>query len=168
MASYQWTQADVDAHNAKLTKVRAPDVVQGRGYAIDPPAKGSKYRNVRTVTADGEKFDSIAEADFWIELKVREQAGEIRDLKRQVRFGLYAPDFSTSRSYTASCEMHSVDIATAVRHYPMVSEYVADFVWTDGTTGRYVVADKKGHRTQMYKLKRKWLALQSGIDILEV
>ncbi len=36
------------------------------------------------------------------------------------------------------------------------------------TAGSLVVADTKGKLTDVYKLKRKWLRLQEGIEIREV
>ena len=108
-------------------------------------AKPSKYRNVKVVI-DGETFDSKAEAAYWQQLRLREKAGEIRDLRRQVEFPLF------------TCDWDDLKV--------QVSTYVADFVWCEGP--RRIVADKKGKRTAMYLLKRKWLELQQGIVILEV
>lgn len=158
MATGNWTEADVLAHNAKLGKrrrmntlmdVNATSLKVFEAMLDHPvPVKKSKYRNIR-CEVDGEKFDSKAEAEFWLELKQRERLGEIRDLRRQVPFPLLCP-----------AELGTVHLE--------VARYIADFVWTDGTTGRQVVADKKGHRTREYLLKRKWMALQYGIEILEV
>ena len=131
-----WTQADVDAINAK----------RGAAMPAHRPPK-SKYRNVRTVI-DGEKFDSKREANYWLLLKAREKAGEISSLKRQVEFPLY-------------CAAGDRGIQVAV--------YVADFWYLDsgGKCALHVV-DAKGHRTQVYELKKKWLFLQQGISIEEV
>lgn len=156
MLKYQWTQADVDAHNAKLSKGRGVRMLTAAVEGAIHETKRSKYRNVR-CEIDGQKFDSKAEAEFWLELKLRERAGEIRDLKRQVLFLLYCP----------VQQWHEVGTITpSVK--AEVARYVSDFTWIDGTTGRLVVADKKGHRTREYLLKRKWMALQYGIEILEV
>jgi hypothetical protein len=119
-----------------------------------PGAKPSKYRNVRIVV-DGETFDSKAEAAYWQGLKLREKAGEIHGLQRQIHFPLYAPSMDE-----AGIVLQDGSI--------VVSEYIADFVWREGPEWRLVVADKKGKRTTMYLLKRKWLELQQGIQILEV
>lgn len=104
----------------------------------------TKYGNVKT-TVDGEKFDSAAEARRYQVLKIMERAKEITDLKRQVRYPLVA---------------HAVEPVA-------VAFYVADFVYRRVSDGVEVVEDCKGFRTDMYKLKRKWMKACYGIDILE-
>ena len=47
----------------------------------------SKYKNHRVVV-DGISFQSKKEANRWLELKLMAAAGEILDLRRQVRFEL--------------------------------------------------------------------------------
>ena len=49
--------------------------------------QGNKYKN-RKVFMDGIKFDSAKEARRYRELKLLEDAGEITDLRRQVRYEL--------------------------------------------------------------------------------
>ena len=102
----------------------------------------SKYRNVRTRTPDGLTFDSRREAEYWLGLKAREKAGDISDLRRQVPFALLAPG------------------------NVIVAHYIADFVYRHG--GKAHVVDVKGVKTQMYRLKKKWLDLQEGVVIEEV
>jgi hypothetical protein len=111
-------------------------------------AKPSKYKNVKVVV-DGITFDSKREAAYWVGLKAREKAGEINCLRRQVVFPLMAPQ--------ASSPSFGVQVAF----------YIADFVFDDADGHRHVV-DAKGARTAIYKLKRKWLFLQDGIEIEEV
>jgi hypothetical protein len=115
--------------------------------------KPSKYRNVKTV-ADGQTFDSRREADYWLLLKSREQLGEIANLRRQVRFELCCPDQSAPNLST------------------VVAYFVADFVYEtyNIVTDKNVmhVLDAKGMRTQIYKLKAKWMMLQHGIMVQEV
>jgi len=113
------------------------------------PAK-SKYRNVKTMIGS-EKFDSKREADYWQELKIREKAGEIYDMKRQTPFDLL-------------CAVGDPNDGIAA----VVSTYVADFVFYTRCDKRRHVVDAKGKRTQMYALKKKWLELQSGVIIEEV
>lgn len=132
-------------------KVTSTDLAKlGRQPVTDLtlPQRRSKYRNVR-VEVDGIMFDSKREAEHWLSLKAREQAGEIRDLKRQVRYNLICPNPERLIHYT-------------------VSEYVADFDYYVVATGEHIVSDAKGHRTREYLLKRKWLELQEGIAIVEV
>jgi hypothetical protein len=53
-----------------------------------------------------------------------------------------------------------------------VAHFVADFVYEiyDINTGQNIqhVVDAKGLRTQMYRLKAKWMMLQHGIMVQEV
>lgn len=114
-----------------------------------PAAKQSKYRNQR-VEVDGLMFDSKREGAAWLRLRAREQAGEIANLKRQVEFPLLCPCSSTPGMNVE------------------VSRYVADFTYDDVQTGVTHVLDAKGVKTQVYLLKRKWLALQTGIQIEEI
>jgi hypothetical protein len=131
-----WTQVT----EAQLRK-RLPDATASKS--------ASKYRNVK-VEVDGLRFDSKREALYWLDLKAREAAGEIRDVRRQVVFGLFAP-------------VHDKPGMTA-----MVSSYIADYTYVVVATGSPVVVDVKGVRTRLYLLKKKWLAIQSGIVIEEV
>ncbi len=131
----QWTMADIERLNAK----------RGATMPAHVPTK-SKYRNVKTMVGT-EKFDSKREAQYWAELKLREKAGDISNLRRQQPLDLCCP--------------------TTPNQSVVVSQYIADFVYQDRDFKTHVV-DAKGKRTQMYTLKKKWLELQSGVIIEEV
>lgn len=107
----------------------------------------SKYHARKTVV-DGITFDSRREAKRYGELKLLERAGVIRDLKRQVRYELI-PAFNVGG-----------------KHYRPTS-YVADFVYTDVKSGKEIVEDVKGVRTDVYRLKSKMFAHKFGVSILE-
>lgn len=111
------------------------------------PSKKSKYHAQKTVL-DGIKFDSKKEANRYAELKLMERAGLIKGLQRQVRFELIPP--------------FDVD----GKHYRPTT-YVADFVYTDVKSGKQVVEDCKGFRTDIYRLKAKMFAHKFGVSILE-
>lgn len=112
-----------------------------------------KYHNVR-VYMDGVTFDSVREAQRWNELKLMRMAGEITELRRQVRYELLPTqkvrDWKTGK---------------------MKSErgvsYVADFVYRD-RSGEFVVEDTKGVKTKDYVIKRKLMLKVHGIQIHEV
>lgn len=108
---------------------------------------GSKYHAKKTVV-DGITFDSKREADRYIFLKGMEEDGTIGDLRRQVRYEL-VPAFDVDG-----------------RHYRPVF-YVADFVYVDKETGKTVVEDVKGMRTDVYRLKSKLFARRYGMSIKE-
>jgi hypothetical protein len=122
-----------------------------RKIGVQP--KPSKYRNVK-VTIDGEQFDSKREAAYWQGLKAREAAREIHSLARQVPFALCCPDRTSIEDQQ-------------VRSALVVAQYFADFSYYDRDGTRHVV-DAKGHRTQEYRLKKKWVELQDGVLIEEV
>lgn len=84
----------------------------------------SKYGNVPVTTADG-RFDSTGEERYWrTVLKVREAAGEIHELKRQVSFelrgknggliGKFRPDYTFTERvenvYDKSDRFHKVAV----------------------------------------------------------
>lgn len=108
---------------------------------------GSKYHAKKTVV-DGITFDSKREADRYLVLKSMEEDGAIEDLRRQVRYEL----------------MPAFDVDG--RHYRPVF-YVADFVYVDKETGKEVVEDVKGMRTDVYRLKSKLFARRYGKVIKE-
>jgi hypothetical protein len=104
----------------------------------------NKYSNIKTVTADGIKHDSRKEARRWVELTLLQRAGEISDLKRQVKYELI-PKQEGERAVT----------------------YIADFVYIDNKTGNTVIEDCKGFKTDVYKLKKKLFQYRYGIKIKE-
>ncbi len=136
----RWTQGDVDA------------LMSDRGRAAQAATpKPSKYRNVKT-TVDGITFDSKREALHYHELKMRERAGEIYGLERQKRYPLMTAHYNI--------QLDQIDVC------PTVCEYVADFYYLDSSNHRPHIVDVKGGKeTAMFALKRKWLFLQSGIEI---
>lgn len=104
------------------------------------PEKKSKYSSAKT-DIDGIRFDSKKEAEFYAELKLREKAGEISDLRLQPRYLLQEAFKHEGKQYR---EM----------------EYVADFEYVeDGIT---VVVDVKGFRTAVYMIKRKLFLYRYG------
>lgn len=109
--------------------------------------KGSKYHN-RKVTIDGETFDSKKEARRWLELKYLEKAGEIKGLRRQIKFVLIPSQRRGGKVIERECA------------------YKADFVYECG--GKVVVEDAKGMRTPDYIIKRKMMLYFHGIQIKEV
>ena len=82
------------------------------------------------------KHDSKKEANRCDELTLLEKAGEIRDLREQVRITLaekFVFQGKTIRSIV----------------------YIADFTYFD--KGKFIIEDTKGYRTEVYKIKRKLL-----------
>lgn len=96
-----------------------------------------KYRNQPQETPDG-RFASKREYQHWCVLKLREKAGEISSLKRQVPFDI---------------KVNGVKIC----------RYVADAVYVE--RNRVVVADAKGFETPMFKIKSKLMKAVHDIDV---
>lgn len=106
--------------------------------------KPSKYHNQKTKTVDGIEHDSKHEAERWMELQMLQRAGEIANLRRQVPFELI-PKQEGERA----------------------CNYIADFVYLD-KSGKTVVEDAKGVRTDVYKIKKKLMLWRYDICIKEV
>jgi hypothetical protein len=107
------------------------------------PKKKSKFKNKRTEV-DGVKFDSKKEAARWQQLKLMEDAGLVKDLKRQVRFALEVKE-------------------------QLIGYYVADFTYLDASG--FVVEDVKSDFTRknpVYILKKKLMKAIHDIEIREV
>ena len=110
----------------------------------------SKYGAQKTEY-DGIVFDSKREAIRWRELALLQRAGEITDLRRQVKFILVP----------AQVDENGKIAERAV-------SYVADFVYSDARSGETVVEDAKGMHTREYIIKRKLMRYVHGIRIREV
>ncbi len=106
-----------------------------------------KYGNHK-ILRGGEIFDSKREYDRYRELVLLQRAGQISDLKRQVKFELIPSQRVDGKVVERPCT------------------YVADFVYTEN--GKTVVEDSKGYRTKEYILKRKLMLHIHGIQIREV
>ena len=111
----------------------------------------NKYHNVKTRDENGVLFDSAKEKQRWDELRILEAAGEITDLKRQVRFVLFPQQ-----------EVEGQKIRSCV--------YIADFVYMEN--GKQVVEDIKGMRKgtayEVFKVKKKWMFQRYGIWVREI
>lgn len=121
--------------------------------------KSNKYNN-RKIVVDGIVFDSAKEARRYSELLVLLKAGEISDLKRQVKYTLIPPQR----------EPDTVGPRGGVRPGKLIEHevsYVADFVYKD-KDGNEIVEDTKGFRTKDYVIKRKLALYLLGIRIREV
>ena len=118
----------------------------------------TKYHN-RKVRRDGLTFDSKKEHKRYNELLLLEQAGEIKNLRRQVKFLL----IPTQR------EPKIIGPRGGVKKGKLLERecaYIADFVYTEN--GKIVVEDTKGLRTKDYIIKRKLMLYVHNIRVREV
>ena len=106
--------------------------------------KGGKYGNERITTRDG-TFDSKLELRRWYALGLMQYNGEIKNLRRQVKYVLVEKS------------IYGREIA-----------YVADFVYDKN--GETVVEDTKSEatKTPLYRLKKRLMAERYGIVIKEI
>ena len=111
--------------------------------------KTNKYKNQK-VNIDGETFDSKREAKRYLELKLLERAGEIKDLQRQVKYILIPSQKRDGKVVERECA------------------YISDFEYYDAHTGELVVEDTKGMRTKDYIIKRKLMLYNYDIRIKEI
>ena len=155
--------------------------------ALRPPAKGNKLHAEKT---DG--YDSKKESKRAAELRLMEQAGEISNLREQVRFELIPAQYEGDVSCGAHCAPlpgagtgGKADPSTAlVGGPPPLSRgglkrgklieracfYVADFVYEQA--GKTVVEDVKGYKKgatySVFVIKRKLMLQKFGIRVKEV
>lgn len=112
-------------------------------------ALGRRRRNKfgnRKVECDGYKFDSRYEALCYGGLRLREKIGDIQQLGLQRRWQL---------------TVNGEKICTYVSDF--------DFYERGGIGGwTFVVADAKGFKTPLYKLKAKLMKAIHGIEIREL
>lgn len=106
--------------------------------------KITKYKNKKTIY-DGMVFDSLKEKNRYIELKLMEKAGIIKDLKRQVAF-----------------------ILIDKSKYGRAIKYMADFTYLENN--ELIIEDVKSSatKTRVYQLKKRLLAERYGYQIREV
>ena len=99
----------------------------------------NKY-NARKTQMGGITFDSVREAQRYLDLCVLERARDIQDLEIK-------PVYRISHKGEPICK------------------YIPDFRYKQD--GKIIIEDVKGIRTDVYKLKRKMMKVYFGIDILE-
>ena len=105
-----------------------------------------KYHN-KKCEYKGLKFDSLKERNHYIVLEHLEKTGQIKDLKRQVKYELQ-PSFKLNGKTIRAIN------------------YIADFTYLKDN--KLVVVDTKGFRTKDYLLKKKMFQYKYGMDIVEV
>jgi hypothetical protein len=113
----------------------------------------AKYRNIK---AGG--YDSRKEARRAWELDMMQRAGEISELRKQVKYVLIP----------AQREPSTVGPRGGVKPGKLLEHecaYVADFVYW--RNGREIVEDCKGVRTKDYIIKRKLMLYVHGVRIYE-
>ena len=109
----------------------------------------NKY-GAKKSKADGVIFDSRKERDRYLELKLLEEHGYIKDLKLQPRYVIH----------DAYVRCDGKKIRQIV--------YIADFEYLDIENGELITEDVKGVKTAVYRLKKKMFEKRYGVKIREV
>ncbi len=99
---------------------------------------------------DGFVYDSKTEMDRYYYLKLLERAGELRDIRRQVKFELYA--VGTGGIGEALNGDKKTPIMVGKKR-DKTAVYTADFVYTDVKTGDEIIEDCKGYRDEGSKFR---------------
>lgn len=108
----------------------------------------NKFKNKKTKV-DGIVFDSQKEAKRYLELKMLLNLGKISGLKMQ-------PIYILQEKF----KLNGKNIRAI--------KYVADFEYLDNSSGKIVIEDVKGIKTDVYKLKKKLFQKKYGKDIKEI
>ena len=121
----------------------------------------NKYYSHKVVV-DGETFDSKKEYQFYLSLLRRQELGEVKDVRRQVKFVL----IPTQREEPIL--MKRTGKLKEGRVIERECSYIADFVYEDCKSGKIEVVDTKGYKTKDYIIKRKLMLFLNGIRVKEV
>ena len=125
--------------------------------------KINKYGS-KKIVVDGITFDSKKEAHRYQELLLLEKAGEIKYLKRQVKYILIPEQREfTNEIYTKGRKKGCFKKGRLIERE---CAYIADFEYVEN--GKFVVEDTKGFKTKDYIIKRKLMLHVHGIRIKEV
>lgn len=135
----QWTMEDIENLH-KQGKIQSFKVTSEPKQEPEKRNR-AKYNNTK-VEYEGIVFDSKKEYLRYRELLLLLKAGEIGFLELQVPYEL-------NQGGT-----HSI-------------KYIADFVYVDSKSGKRIVEDCKGFRTEVYKKKCRLMKKLHNISVLE-
>lgn len=127
-------------------RVSAAEARKMMEEAADAKTGNRRVAGATRCTAMGIKFDSKREARVFLGLYDDQKRGKIRDLQLQVKIPLMG------------------QLAGLLTPTGKQAHYVADFTFVDVATGQLVVADAKGHPTEIFQLKHSILVAQ-GITV---
>lgn len=137
----------------------------------NPFARGGQRKNKYGARPTG-GHASCREHRRAAELKIRQRAGLISDLREQVPFLLIPAQYAElppPPSPTGAAGLSKVAPAAPKKVcIERACKYIADFVYRDLATGETIVEDTKGVRTDAYIIKRKLMLHVHGIRIREI
>lgn len=113
---------------------------------------------------NGEKYDSKKELQRHLELKLLERSGEIKELRRQVKFELIPSQKQPDKIGKRGGIIKGKTIEHGIN-------YVADFTYLD-KNNKLVVEDVKGYKIggayNIFVIKRKLMFYFYGIKVKEI
>lgn len=132
-----------------------------------------KY-GAKPTTVDNIRFASQKEARRYQELRLLERGGHIQCLELQPAFDVWVQELSVgARLKRVAARMRGRPEPKNLQH--KVCTYFADFRYqerelrdSENEHWRVVVEDVKGVRTPVYRLKKRMVEAQYGIQIREV
>lgn len=125
----------------------------------------NKYGN-RKCQYNGIVFDSRHEMARYRELLLLERGHEISDLRLQVKYVLIPEQREKpTEKYLKGPKKGEYKPGNVIEK---ACTYIADFVYTDMRSGKTVVEDAKGMKTEVYKIKKKLMLYNYGIRVIEV
>ena len=117
-------------------------------------------------TDSGIVFDSRHEMARYRELLLLERGHEISDLRLQVKYVLIPEQREKpTEKYLKGPNKGEYKPGNVIEK---ACTYIADFVYTDTRSGKTVVEDAKGMKTEVYKIKKKLMLYNYGIRVIEV
>ena len=126
--------------------------------------KYNKYSNKKCSCGNGHIHDSVKEAQRCNELNTLQKVGYIRDLRYQVKYILIPAQYDESTEcYTKGVKKGQPKPGKLLEKE---CSYYADFVYTED--GNTIVEDAKGMKTEVYKIKKKLMLKEYGIQVREV
>ena len=141
---------------------------------VQDPGKPMKYRNNPTerVTSSGAviRFDSQKEARRYDHLILRQQGGEIRDLRLQVDFALQEAFTDTEGKRVRAIRYKADFTYYQPPNRQLYGSHAPYYAEQSGVSWEFVVEDvkSKATRTAKYAMKKKMLKDRFGYDITEV
>lgn len=124
--------------------------------------KQNKFKNQK-IEFNGMTFDSKKEYSRYMELKLLEQVGIIKNLQRQIKYVLIPAQYET---YTTT--LKNGKIKEQRKLIERECSYIADFVYEEN--GQIIVEDVKSEitKTPEYKIKKKLMLYIHKIKIKEI
>lgn len=126
----------------------------------------NKFNAKTQATPEGYVFASKKEAKRWTELVTLQGAGEISDLRCQVRYQLLAPQYEEVQRFGKKGQPLKPSMKLVERGV----DYIADFVYQKNR--ETVVEDVKGYKRSraydVFVIKRKLMLMIHGIKVQEV